>query len=407
MTIILNLLLLIGLLVFLVSRFFTGSSFDNQLDSIVKPYVFSLVGWELGVIPQEIRLTLSNQPGKIDDEIGLVTEYFQSTEQIKALQARIDATRAGPGKYELSTLEIELSKIQARQAASESTVEMILERQIRETLTEQGIFNPLSRLKINFPPVNFKLAKPPHILIISPRDRIESTRQITLESDLSLEEMENIEAAVDKLGVSSLVVEIGGIATYPTFVTNDMNLRATIDTAVEEWVHQYLAFKPLGFLYLLDLTNLRQSYEIATINETLASMVSKEIGLLIYQKYYAPREEAGSGTETPTHESGFDFNREMREIRQQVDLDLAQGEIERAEQFMEAKRQYLASQGYYLRKLNQAYFTFHGTYADSPTSIDPIGQELKELRGQSASLKDFLNRVAAMTSRQALKASLE
>ncbi len=188
MKIILNLLLLIGLLVFLVSQFFTGSSFDNQLDSIVKPYVFSLAGWELGVIPQEIKLSLSNQPGKIDDEIGLVTEYFQSTQQIKVLQTRIDATRAGQGKYELSTLEIELSKIQARQAASESTVEMILERQIRETLTEQGIFNPLARLKINFPPVNFKLAKPPHILIISPRDRIESTRQITLESDLSLDE---------------------------------------------------------------------------------------------------------------------------------------------------------------------------------------------------------------------------
>ncbi|HEX9975963.1 MAG TPA: hypothetical protein VGA82_01815 [Dehalococcoidales bacterium] len=407
MKIILNLLLLIGLLVFLVSQFFTGSSFDNQLDSIVKPYVFSLVGWELGVIPQEIRLSLSNQPGNIDDEIGLVTEYFQSIEQIKALQTSIDATRAGQEKDELATLEIELSKMQARQAASESTVEMILERQIRETLTEQGIFNPLARLKINFPPVNFKLAKPPHILIISPRDRIESSRQITLESDLSLDEMENIEAAVDELGVSSLVVEIGGIATYPTFVTNDMNLRATIDTAVEEWVHQYLSFKPLGFLYLLDLTHLRQDYEIATINETLAGMVSKEIGRLIYQKYYASREEAGSGTEIPTHESGFDFNREMREIRQQVDLYLAQGEIERAEQFMEAKRQYLASQGYYLRKLNQAYFAFHGTYADSPTSVDPIGRELKELRGQSASLKDFLNRVAAMTSRQALKTSLE
>jgi hypothetical protein len=74
---------------------------------------------------------------------------------------------------------------------------------------------------------------------------------------------------------------------------------------------------------------------------------------------------------------------------------------------MEAKRQYLASQGYYLRKLNQAYFAFYGTYADSPTSIDPIGQELKKLRGQSASLKDFLNGAAAMTSRQALRASID
>lgn len=405
MTIILTLLLLIG---YLVSSFITGPSFETRLDSIVKPYVFSLVGWELRVIPQEIRLSLFNQSGKIDDEIGLVTEYFQSIEQIKAWQTKIDVARAGQGKYDLASLEAELNRLQARKSTLESTAERIIERQIRDTLTEQGIFSPLARLKINFPPVNFKLEKPPYMLVISPRGRIESIRRIMLEPDLKLEEIENIEATVDKLGVSSVVVEIGGLgATYPTFVANDINLRATIDAAAEEWVHQYLVFKPLGFLYLLDLTELRQNYEIATMNETLASMVSKEIGGLIYQKYYAQPEEKGIPEEKPTHESEFDFNREMREIRKQVDLYLAQGEVERAEKFMEAKRQYLASQGYYLRKLNQAYFAFHGTYADSPTSIDPIGQELKELRGQSASLKDFLNRVAAMTSRQALRASID
>jgi len=74
---------------------------------------------------------------------------------------------------------------------------------------------------------------------------------------------------------------------------------------------------------------------------------------------------------------------------------------------MEQKRQYLASKGYYIRKLNQAYFAFYGTYADRPTSISPIGIELKELRSQSASLKDFLETVAAMTSRQELIDSLE
>jgi len=81
-------------------------------------------------------------------------------------------------------------------------------------------------------------------------------------------------------------------------------------------------------------------------------------------------------------------------------------EIEQAEEFMEQKRQYLASMGHYIRKLNQAYFAFHGTYADRPAFISPIGLELKELRSQSASLKDFLNTVAAMTSRQELRDSI-
>ena len=46
---------------------------------------------------------------------------------------------------------------------------------------------------------------------------------------------------------------------------------------------------------------------------------------------------------------------------------------------------------------------FHGAYADRPAFISPIGVELKDLRSQSASVKDFLDTVAAMTSRQNLR----
>ena len=197
------------------------------------------------------------------------------------------------------------------------------------------------------------------------------------------------------------MVALGGLgATYPTFVANDAGLQFTIDTATEEWLHQYLAFKPLGFLYLLDLTGVSRNYDITTMNETLASMVSKEIGAIVSEKYYP-----GYGNNAQ-QESGFDFNREMREIRRTVDEYLARGEITQAEEFMEQKRQYLVSMGYPIRKLNQAYFAFYGTYADSPTSISPIGVELKKLREQSASLKDFLNTVAAMTTRQELSQSI-
>ncbi|MFC1916656.1 hypothetical protein ACFLX1_00775 [Chloroflexota bacterium] len=42
---------------------------------------------------------------------------------------------------------------------------------------------------------------------------------------------------------------------------------------------------------------------------------------------------------------------------------------------MEQKRQYLAEMSYHIRKLNQAYFAFHGTYADKPAFISPIGHE--------------------------------
>ena len=383
--------------------------FDAHLSSIVRSYRFSIVKWESRAIPHEANQWILGSYEKIDDEVPVVTEFFSAIERIKTLESEIEIINAGNEQGDLASLEAELNMLQEQKTALKDTVERIIEKQIKETLAQQDIFNPIDRyvrLKVNFPPLNFKLEKPLNLLVTSPRDRIESIREITLQPSISLEEIEDIEAKVDKLGVSSLVVELGGLgATYPSLVTDEASLRFIIDTATEEWLHQYLVFKPLGFLYLLDLTGVSRNYEIAVINETLASMVSKEIGAMVVERYY-PQYERGDN-QTQIAGSEFDFNREMRDIRRAVDKYLAQGEIERAEEFMEQKRQYLASKGYYIRKLNQAYFAFYGTYADSPTSISPIGLELKKLRSQSASLKDFLDEVAAMTNRQDLIESIK
>ena len=382
--------------------------FDSQLGSIVKLYRFSIVEWEFKTILDGIKQSIFSREGKVEGDSGVVTKYFSFVERIKTVKSEIEAINSGNEQGDLAALEAELNILDGQKAALEDRVERIIKKQIKEALAQQGIFNPIDkyiRLKVSFPPLSFKLEKPPYLLVISPRDRIERVRTITLQPSLSLKEIEDIEAKVDKLGVSSLVVELGGLSTYPSFVTDDANARFVINTATDEWLHQYLVFTPLGFLYLLDLTGVSKNYEIATMNETLVSMVSKEIGSIVYEKYYSWYESGARHNQVA--ESGFDFNREMREIRKTVDKYLARGEIEQAEEFMEQKRQYLASMGYYIRKLNQAYFAFHGAYADRPAFISPIGLELKELRSQSASLKDFLNTVAAMTSRQELRDSIK
>jgi hypothetical protein len=217
-------------------------------------------------------------------------------------------------------------------------------------------------------------------------------------------QMEELEAQVDALVVASVVEPLGGLAAYPSMVMDGGNLRFVLNVAAEEWLHQYLAFKPLGFRYVLDLTGIRRDYDIATMNETVAGMVSKEIGGLIYGEYYAPEEAEPVAAEP---DNGFDYYGEMRVTRLAVDEYLARGEVERAEQYMEQRRQYLEDNGYYIRKLNQAYFAFHGAYADRPDSVSPIGAELRQLRDRSDSLADFLETAAAMTSREDLTAALQ
>ncbi len=393
---------LISILLFGVSCT-SGQNSSDRLSTIVEPYRFNLAGWEF----QNLFSGAGNSAVAIvDDESGLVLRYFSVAQQVNNLKSQVEAPRTGDGNS-IVPLKAELATLQEQGAVLKGEVENILRRQITEVLREEGIFHPLDKyikLQINFPPLHFKLETPPNVLIISPRDRIERIDSILLKQDTSLEEMEQIEAQVDgNDNVSSLVTPVGGMATYPSFVVGDYGLQFAINAIIEEWVHQYLTFKPLGFLYLLDTTGIARNYEAATIDETVAGIVSKEIGALVYKKYYPSQVISDGQTANPEYES---FCATMRETRKTVDEYLAQGEIDKAEQYMETQRQYLVSKGYNIRKLNQAYFAFYGTYADSATSIDPIGSELKELRSKSASLKDFLDTASGITSRQSLQATL-
>ena len=376
-----------------------GSGFDSQINQITKPHAFDIAGWEVSTLVHELV-----QPLPKTGDSSTVIAYFELAAQANYLDYRLmwavsaSQEEAGEIQYELDHVRDQLDKIQ-------ETVEKVLEKQIRDMYTEQGIYCPWPGFKVSFPPMNFKLTDPPKLLVISPRDRIENTGETMLQPDVKMEDIEEIENRVDQLGVSSLVTDIGGLgATYPAFVANDMSLQNTINAAAEEWLHQYLAFTPLGFRYVLDSVGLVPDYDVARMNETLAGIVSKEIGGLVYDRYYRDFNTNSSEGEESDISSGpvFDFYAEMREIRRQVDLYLSQGLVEEAEQFMNEKRDYLAEHGYYIRKLNQAYFAFHGTYADSPTSIDPVGTEMKILRTESSSLKEFLDDISIMTNLQEL-----
>jgi len=384
-------------------------NFNKSLSQIARPYRFSIARWESSAIVEGLKGAVAGRGEAIDGEAAKAKEYFATVARIKSLTYELEAVKAGRKAGELTALEADLSELQQQRSSLVKITEAVIAGQLREVVFQQGIYHPADRylkLKINFPPLNFKLEKPPHLLVISPRDKIESMREIMLRQEMKVEEMEKIEAAVDELDVSAIVVELGGFGgTYPAFVTNEASLQFTVSSAAEEWLHQYLFFKPLGFSYALDVLGLKRNYEVAILDETVASMVSKELGSMVAESYYPDLK--GDEDKPPEKKSGFDFDQEMRQIRKAVDEYLEKGEIEKAEAFMEERRQYLASKGYQIRKLNQAYFAFYGTYADRPSSISPIGDELKQLRSQSASLKEFLDAVSSITSREELLARIK
>jgi hypothetical protein len=175
-----------------------------------------------------------------------------------------------------------------------------------------------------------------------------------------------------------------------------------VRTIAHEWLHDYLFLRPLGWSY-------GQSHEIIAINETVADIASAEIGNLALQRYYgvplppAEGEPEEEQPPAPGKEPAFNYNKEMRLTRLTADALLAQGQIAQAEQYMEERRRFFLSKGYVIRKLNQAYFAFHGSYADSPASVDPIGQDLRTLRRRTATLKEFISLTSHLTSYEELK----
>ena len=77
---------------------------------------------------------------------------------------------------------------------------------------------------------------------------------------------------------------------------------------------------------------------------------------------------------------------------------------------MEARREVFWQNGYAIRKLNQAYFAFYGAYADvpgGPAGENPVGPAVRALREQSASLAEFVKRIAWMTSFEQLQAAIK
>lgn len=329
--------------------------------------------------------------------------------QTKDRRARLDALRA----------EIELRR---------PTAEAIIQQQISSVLSSEG-FGAGGEV---FPPVAARITPLPYMLIVSPRDEINRVDAEGLQAGLNAAEADRLETQVlSATNQSALVVPIGGLAAYPTMILETGDTLWLMQTIAHEWVHNWLYLRPLGYSYL------GESPVIRTINETVASLAGDELGLKVMRRYYLatlrkehpdlveprPLQAPDLNPSVPPPQRNpdeFSYNNALYETRVKVDEILAEArqlkaagkpveaeaKISVAENYMEERRQYINSNGYGIRKLNQAFFAFYGAYADQPDGAagsDPTGPTVVALRAYSLGLRQFLDRVSSTLTLEALQ----
>ncbi len=261
---------------------------------------------------------------------------------------------------------------------------------IEEELRRRGV---ASLGDLAFPPVAVAATGSPRVLVVSPRSEIRLASWVLLPGELDAGLAEALERSVERLNLSALVVRTGGIATYPTIAPLDSDPQFTLQTVAHEWTHTALFFTPLGLSY-------GTSPEARAINETTADVVGAEVATAIAT-------DLGVPPPPPTPDSGSgEVLTDLRAIRLVVDQMLAAGDVSGAEAYMEEQRRALEARGFRIRRLNQAYFAFHGNYAEGPAPSTEVLDSLHALRSQSGSLGEFIGRVGRITSLAELRQAL-
>ena len=385
----------------------------DAVHPFTRSFEFDYIGWTIEAVFNKLRMLGAGFEHYFNyrQERTIVNDYFRLVSDTRELENELESIFSDPAIQDPKAFSVNLrARLAARQSAlrkQSSLAETVIQNQVALAIRQMH----LPKGGQPFPPVLYHATTLPKELVVSPRDNIRLAESISLDADMDLDDIVSLENKVENnTDFSALVVNIGGVGTYPAMVTDTSSMSFLLETVAHEWIHNYLDIRPLG-LHFSDSPAMR------TMNETAASIAGAEIGRKVLQMFYAdllPSQkqdamlyEAGyRGRFGPMKEnSTFDFRLEMYITRQKVDQLLLENKVQEAETYMEERRQYFWENGYQIRKLNQAYFAFHGAYADEPYSAageDPVGAAVRALRLRSRSLAEFLTAVSDLTSHDQL-----
>lgn len=363
-------------------------------------YRFSIFRWEASNLPAKwLNIAYGAARGRSLDRaqrLEVVDEYMESTRLARRQERRLEVAEAtlggasagGGGRERVEAAREYLGQLAASRDGLRPLAEEIIEAEMDSVLTDAGL---ASRFGLLFPPVDLRFEEPPTVLNLSRRDHVEVVEQVLLAPDLPVLERDRIEREIlEEHDLSGLVDNISGLSTYPTIVSDQSTLRSVLRTAVHEWLHAYLFFRPLGWNWWV-------SPEMFSLNETVAELAGNELGDAVFVRMGGDLTISASRY-LPRHERDTFFTREMRETRRTVDEMLAEGRVEEAEEYMKRRWWRLRLGGYGLRKLNQAYLAFRGRYAEGPSSVSPIGPQVRALRAAHPDVASFIKTVEGVSS---------
>ncbi|MEA4813017.1 MAG: hypothetical protein VB108_10690 [Anaerolineaceae bacterium] len=408
------------LLALTILNIFLGTSvvfFGSETERIRKfsrAYEFNYLEWELNAFLQksiqaatkaEKLLSHSQQAHLVNDSILTVREQNQLEFDLKNALASPDKAEA----RKANQIKVLLDQKNAELKVLSALAEAVIQNQTERILVGQrfGVGGQI------MPPVLYQISEMPLNLIVSPRTEIKSIFETNLEPGIDALEKNRIEEGIRQdYDLSALVEPIGGLGAYPTMVMQTTDLAWLLDTVAHEWTHNWLSFHSLGLRYF-------DSGEMRTVNETTASISGREISLELLKVWYPNLLPSSANADQPKtkkmpfvqHEEPFNFRKEMHATRVKVDALLAEGKVDEAETYMEERRLFFWQKGYLLRKINQAYFAFYGSYNDIPgggaSGNDPVGPAVQQYRKQFSAFHDFLVSISSVKSFDDLKARLQ
>lgn len=391
----------------MIAAAFAGAMVVNAAAGLKPgPNEYNIGAWEVRNVPNKWLFLagelLRGSPSEAEQNDTL-RRFFELNRRIDELSNESSDTLSR-GMLVDQAITDELNALLRERDAIENQAEATLESRLTKVIEQENLTRDLL-FAVVWPPVDAEFTEAPRALARSPRDRIELLGSSLLKDGLTLTQVEEIEAEAQEENVSALSFGTAGIGAYPTIIDHPGNYRRALEVIAHEWMHNYLFFHPLGFNYY-------GSNDLRTMNETVADLVGRELADSVIARW--PLDAAPSVPTPPTAavpaQPPLDLRAELRKLRGEVDTLLAEGKIHEAETHMEMRRQELAEAGYFIRKINQAYFAYLNLYAGesgSAAATNPIGPKIDELRRRYPSLRDFVAVISAITTVEELDSALQ